>query len=75
MCLATSVREALIRGFDVAVDPEATGACALEHPVLGQQSANQVRDAALLHVVHMGATIVGHAQASAAELATAERRA
>jgi nicotinamidase-related amidase len=29
MCLSTSVREALVRGFDVAVDPDATGACDL----------------------------------------------
>jgi nicotinamidase-related amidase len=69
MCLATSVREALIRGFDVAVDPAATGARALEHPALGAQTADEVRDAALLHVVHMGATVTGRSDVDAAHLA------
>ena len=68
MCLATSVREALIRGFDVAVDPEATGARALDHPVLGAQAADEVRNAALLHVVHMGATVTGRSAVDAAHL-------
>ena len=58
MCVSTSVREALVRGFDVAVDPEATGACDLEDEVLGRQSANEVRRTALLQVVSMGARLV-----------------
>ena len=58
MCLATSVREALIRGFGVDVDPDATGARELEHPILGHQTADEVRRSALLHLLHMGATIV-----------------
>jgi nicotinamidase-related amidase len=57
MCLSTSVREALIRGFDVLVDPEATGARDLEDPVLGRLSANEVRRSALLQLLHMGATL------------------
>ncbi|HEX6536619.1 MAG TPA: isochorismatase family cysteine hydrolase [Gemmatimonadaceae bacterium] len=57
MCLSTSVREALVRGFEVSVDPEATGACDLTHPELGTQTADEVRRAALLHVTHMGATL------------------
>jgi nicotinamidase-related amidase len=57
MCLSTSVREALIRGFDVQVDPEATGARDLEDPVLGKLTADEVRRSALLQLVHMGATL------------------
>ena len=57
MCLSTSAREALIRGFDVLIDPEATGARDLEDPILGRQSADEVRRAALLHLTNMGATI------------------
>jgi nicotinamidase-related amidase len=58
MCLSTSVREALIRGFDVQIDPEATGARDLEDPVLGKLTADEVRRSALLQLVHMGATLV-----------------
>jgi nicotinamidase-related amidase len=57
MCLSTSVREALIRGFDVSVDPEATGARDLDHPVLGRQTADEVRRSTLLHLTNMGAAI------------------
>ncbi|MDB4908202.1 MAG: isochorismatase hydrolase [Gemmatimonadetes bacterium] len=58
MCLSTSVREALVRGFDVVVDPRATGARALDDEVLGRQSADEVRRTALLQVVNMGARLV-----------------
>jgi nicotinamidase-related amidase len=58
MCLSTSTREALNRGFEVVIDPEATGACALEHEILGKQTADEVRRAALLHLTHMGATML-----------------
>src|SRR5262249_37196117 len=54
-CLSTSVREGLIRGFEVFIDPEATGACDLIDPVLGRQTADEVRRSALLQVVSMGA--------------------
>ena len=64
MCLATSVREALIRGFDVQLDPDATGARALEDAVLGRQSADEVRRSALLHLIHMGATLAPWADAA-----------
>ena len=57
MCLSTSVREALIRGFEVQVDPDATGARDLEDPVLGRLSADEVRRSALLQLLHMGATL------------------
>lgn len=58
MCVSTSVREALVRGFDVAVDPDATAAHDLEHPLLGRQTADEVRRSALLQVVDMGARLV-----------------
>lgn len=57
MCLSTSVREALILGFDVQVDPEATGARDLENPELGRLTADEVRRSTLLQLLHMGATI------------------
>src|SRR5262245_36374208 len=57
MCLSTSVREALIRGLDVFIDPEATGARDLEHPALGRQSADEVRRSALLQLTNMGAQV------------------
>lgn len=57
MCVSTSVREALVRDFDVVIDPEATGARDLDDPQLGAQSANEVRRTALLQLVNMGATL------------------
>lgn len=54
MCLSTSAREALVRGFAVAVDPEGTGARDLEDPVLGRQTADEVRRSALLQLTNMG---------------------
>jgi nicotinamidase-related amidase len=57
MCLSTSAREALVRGFDVAVDPDATGARDLEDEILGQLSADEVRRSALLHLKNMGVTM------------------
>jgi nicotinamidase-related amidase len=58
MCVSTSAREALMRGFDVCVDPRATGACDLVHASLGKQSADEVRRTALLQLSSMGATIL-----------------
>jgi len=57
MCLSTSAREALVRGFEVAVDPEATASRDLDHDRLGHQSADEVRRSALLHLSHMGVTL------------------
>jgi nicotinamidase-related amidase len=54
MCLSTSSREALVRGFDVFVDPDATGARDLEDELLGRQTADEVRRFALLHLANMG---------------------
>jgi nicotinamidase-related amidase len=57
MCVSTSTREALVRGFDVVIDPEATGARDLEDPTLGKQTADEVRRSALLQLTNMGATV------------------
>jgi nicotinamidase-related amidase len=57
MCLSTSAREALSRGYDVFVDAEATGACDIEHDVFGKQTAEEVQRSALLHLTHMGAVV------------------
>jgi nicotinamidase-related amidase len=65
MCLSTSAREALVRGFDVEIDPEATGARALEHAALGRLDADEVRRGALLHLSNMGARIVSRRAAVA----------
>jgi nicotinamidase-related amidase len=58
MCVSTSSREALVRGFNVSVDPRATGSCDLQHPALGTQSADEVRRTAMLQLASMGATIL-----------------
>jgi nicotinamidase-related amidase len=58
MCVSTSSREALMRGFDVAIDPLATSSCDLEDEVLGRQSADEVRCSALLHLKQMGVNIL-----------------
>jgi nicotinamidase-related amidase len=54
MCLSTSAREALVRGFDVTIDPAATGARDLSDALAGTQTADEVRRSALLHLSHMG---------------------
>lgn len=64
MCVSTSAREALVRGFGVVVDPEATGARDLEHEVLGRQSADEVRRSALLQLANMGAIITPASRAA-----------
>ncbi len=58
MCLSTSAREALVRGFSVCIDPAATGAHDLVHPMLGKQTADEVRRTALLQLSDMGAEIL-----------------
>jgi nicotinamidase-related amidase len=58
MCLSTSAREALSRGFRVSIDPEATGACDIEHALLGRQTAEEVCRSALLQLTNMGASVI-----------------
>jgi nicotinamidase-related amidase len=57
MCLSTSAREALVRGFAVRIDPDATGGTELRDPLLGTQSAEEVQRTALLQLTHMGVTL------------------
>lgn len=54
MCVSTSAREALVRGLAVSIDPDGTGACDLEDPLLGRQTADEVRRFALVHLANMG---------------------
>ncbi len=54
MCVSTSAREALVRGFAVVVDPDSTGATEVASERFGTQSADAVRASALLHLEHMG---------------------
>jgi nicotinamidase-related amidase len=60
MCLSTSAREALVRGFEVFLDPNATGARDLDDETLGRQTADEVRRSALLHLKNMGAVVDAH---------------
>jgi nicotinamidase-related amidase len=57
MCISTSAREALVRGFEVVVDADATGTHAIAHPVLGQLTAAEVKKTALIHLSDMGVKI------------------
>jgi nicotinamidase-related amidase len=61
MCLSTCAREALVRGFAVVVDPNATGARDLENEALGRQTADEVRRTALLQLTNLGATVASSA--------------
>jgi nicotinamidase-related amidase len=70
MCLSTSAREALVRGFEVAVDPNATGACDIEDEALGRQTADEVRRSALLHLSNMGVRL--HRSAAVSSSAKAD---
>lgn len=57
-CVSTTAREAIMREFNVSIAFDGTGACAMVHPVLGQQSAAEVKRTALLQLDNMGVTIV-----------------
>ena len=69
MCVSTTAREALVRGFDVSIDPEATGSRDLENEILGKQTADEVRRAALLHLTNMGVTLEVETDAGVASVA------
>ena len=57
MCLSTSAREAYVRNFAVAVDPDGTASRPIQHDLLGEQSAEEVRRTALLHLASLGVSI------------------
>lgn len=68
MCVSTTAREALVRGFDVVIDQDATGARDLDHPALGAQTADEVRRSALLQLTNMGVRLNRTAAAEAMHL-------
>lgn len=70
MCVSTTAREALMRGLRVAVDAEATGACAIRHELLGEQSAAEVHRTALLQLSHLGVAISRRASGGSSSAAT-----
>jgi len=57
-CVSTTAREAIMKGLEVFIDPDTTGTCAVEHPMLGALSAMANRNAALLQLENMGAAII-----------------
>jgi nicotinamidase-related amidase len=65
MCVSTTTREALVRGYDVEIDPEATGARDLDDETLGRQTADEVRRSALLHLTSMGSVLAPRAAVAA----------
>ncbi len=56
-CISTTAREAIMREFRVSIDPGGTGACDLDHALLGNITGDEVRCSALLHLANMGAII------------------
>lgn len=66
MCLSTTAREALVRGFSVTIDPDATGGCDLDDPRLGSLTAEEVRRSALLQLTHMGVQLTPAVRAATA---------
>ena len=58
-CVSTTAREAIMLDWKVLLDADATGACAMQHELLGSLTADEVRRSALLQLVNMGATLVG----------------
>ena len=57
MCVSTTAREALMRGLNVAIDPDGTGSFPWKHDLLGEQSAEEMRRTALLQLNQMGVNI------------------
>lgn len=57
-CVSTTAREAIMLGLNVYLYREGTGACDIEHELLGEISADEVRRSALLQLANMGATIL-----------------
>ncbi len=58
-CVSTTAREAIMLDWKVLLDADATGACAMQHELLGSLTADEVRRSALLQLVNMGARVVG----------------
>jgi nicotinamidase-related amidase len=59
-CVSTTAREAIMAGLDVYMHSAATGACDMEHEIVGFQTAEEVRRTALLQLSNMGVILVAH---------------
>ena len=57
-CVSTTAREALMMDFQVTIDYNGTGACDMNHELLGSLTADEVRKSALLQLANMGASII-----------------
>lgn len=57
-CVSTTAREAIMLGLKVYLHRDTTGACDIEHELLGKISAVEVKISALLQLANMGATIL-----------------
>jgi nicotinamidase-related amidase len=57
-CVSTTAREAIMLDLKVLLDPNATGACDLQHELLGGMTADEVRRSALLQLANMGARLI-----------------
>jgi nicotinamidase-related amidase len=57
-CVSTTAREAIMRDYKVALDPDATGSCAITHEGFGSLSADEVKMGALLQLYNMGARLI-----------------
>jgi nicotinamidase-related amidase len=57
-CVSTTAREAIMRDYKVALDPHATGSCAITHVGFGSLSADEVKKGALLQLYNMGARLI-----------------
>ncbi|HEY9364133.1 MAG TPA: isochorismatase family protein [Chitinophagaceae bacterium] len=56
-CVSTTAREGIMAGLEVSIDPNATGAFDIQHELLGNISADEVRRTALLQLANMGVNI------------------
>jgi nicotinamidase-related amidase len=57
VCISTSAREAYVRGYAVSIDPDGTDARPISHEILGEQTADEVKRTALLHLAALGVAI------------------
>jgi nicotinamidase-related amidase len=59
-CVSTTTREAIMADLTVYLEPEGTGACDIEHELLGLMPSNEVRRSALLQLAAMGAIVYSY---------------
>ncbi|MEO6868216.1 MAG: isochorismatase family cysteine hydrolase [Ginsengibacter sp.] len=56
-CVSTTTREAIMKGYSVLLDADATSSFSIKCEGLGELSASEVKRSALLHLVSMGAQL------------------